>query len=178
MLLIGPWYLIVFAMWLTHWGRVTHICVSNLTTIGWDNGLSPGRRQAIISTNDRILLIGPLGTNFNQNSYIFIQENVLEIIVCKMAAILSRSQCVKSSITLKSYKSLFAAAVETGDVYRIHLRSAMSSLFVHTKKLPSKAIMTGTAAILETCLVLCHETAGCLSVVYDFEEMICSLWAD
>ena len=33
---------------LTHWGRVTHICVSNLTIIGSDNGLSPGRRQAII----------------------------------------------------------------------------------------------------------------------------------
>ena len=33
---------------LTHWGRVTHICVGNLTIIGSDNGLSPGRRQAII----------------------------------------------------------------------------------------------------------------------------------
>ena len=36
---------------LTHWGRVTHICVSNLTIIDSDNGLSPGRRQAIIWTN-------------------------------------------------------------------------------------------------------------------------------
>ena len=51
---------------LTHWGRVTHICVSNLTTIGSDNGLSPGRCQAIIWTNAGILLIGPLGTNFNE----------------------------------------------------------------------------------------------------------------
>ena len=33
---------------LTHWGRVTHICVSKLTIIGSYNGLSPGRRQAII----------------------------------------------------------------------------------------------------------------------------------
>ena len=32
---------------LTHWGRVTYICVGNLTIIGSDNGLSPGRRQAI-----------------------------------------------------------------------------------------------------------------------------------
>ena len=31
-----------------------------------DNGLSPGRRQAIIWTNDGILLIGPLGTNFSE----------------------------------------------------------------------------------------------------------------
>ena len=54
-------------MWrhLTHWGRVTHICVNKLTTIGSDNGLSPGRRQTIIWTNAGILLIGPLATNFS-----------------------------------------------------------------------------------------------------------------
>ena len=51
---------------LTHWGRLTHICVNKLTSIGWDNGLSPGRRQAIIWTNVGILLIGPLGTNFSE----------------------------------------------------------------------------------------------------------------
>ena len=51
---------------LTHWGRVTHICVSKLTIIGSDNGLSPGRRQAIIWTNAGILSIGHLGTNFNE----------------------------------------------------------------------------------------------------------------
>ena len=50
----------------THWGRVTHICVSNLTIIGSDNGFSPGRRQAITWTNVVILLIGPLGTNFSE----------------------------------------------------------------------------------------------------------------
>ena len=51
---------------LTHWGRVTHICVSKLTIIGSDNGFSPGRRQAIIWANAGILLIGPLGTNFSE----------------------------------------------------------------------------------------------------------------
>ena len=40
---------------LTHWGRVAHMCVSKLTIIGRDNGLSPGRRQAIIWTNAGIL---------------------------------------------------------------------------------------------------------------------------
>ena len=39
---------------LTHWGRVTHICVSKLTIIGSDDGLSPGRRQATIWTNSGI----------------------------------------------------------------------------------------------------------------------------
>ena len=41
-------------------------CVSKLNIIGSDNGLSPGRRQAIIWTNAGILSIGSLGTNFNE----------------------------------------------------------------------------------------------------------------
>ena len=48
---------------ITHWGRVTHICVSDLTSIGSDNGLSC---QVIIRTNAGILLIRPLGTNFRE----------------------------------------------------------------------------------------------------------------
>ena len=45
---------------------MTHICISKLTIIGSDNGLSPGRRQAITWTNATILLIGPLGKNFSE----------------------------------------------------------------------------------------------------------------
>ena len=45
---------------------MTHICISKLNSIGSDNGLSPGRRQAIIWTNAGILLIWPLGTNFSE----------------------------------------------------------------------------------------------------------------
>ena len=55
-----------WSFYLTHWGRVTHICVSTLTVIGSDNGLSPGRRQAIIWTDAGILLIGTLGINFSE----------------------------------------------------------------------------------------------------------------
>ena len=43
-----------------------HICVSNLTITGSDNGLSPDRRQAIIWTNDGLVLIEHLGTNLNE----------------------------------------------------------------------------------------------------------------
>ena len=50
---------------LNHSGRVTHTRVNKLIIIVSDNGLSPGRRQAIIWTNAAMLLIGPLGTNFN-----------------------------------------------------------------------------------------------------------------
>ena len=79
---------------LTHWGRVTHICVGKLTNIHSDNGLSPERRQAIIWTNVGILLIGHLGTNFSEN--LFIYENAIESVVCEMASILSRPQSVNA----------------------------------------------------------------------------------
>ena len=40
----------IYLLWrLTHWGRVTHMCVNKLTIIGSDNGLSPGRRQKPLS---------------------------------------------------------------------------------------------------------------------------------
>ena len=37
---------------------------NKVNIIGSDNGLSPGRRQAIIWTNAAILVIGPLAANF------------------------------------------------------------------------------------------------------------------
>ena len=45
-----------------------HVCIDNLTINASDNGLSPGRRQAIIWTNAGILLIEPLGTKFSEIS--------------------------------------------------------------------------------------------------------------
>ena len=51
---------------LAHWGQVTHICISNLTTIDSDNDMSPGRSQAIIWTNAGILLTRTLGTNLSE----------------------------------------------------------------------------------------------------------------
>ena len=50
---------------LTHWGKVTHICVGKPTIIGSDNGLSPGRHQAIICTN----------------AVIFLRTNIIEILI-------------------------------------------------------------------------------------------------
>ena len=114
---------------LSHWGRVTHICVSKLTIIGSDNGLSPGRRQAIIWTNAGILLIRPIETNFSEillkiHTFSFKKSHLLRLyetntdvsnhtligkisyisgiqnVVWKMAAILSRPQCVIGVTTL------------------------------------------------------------------------------
>ena len=43
-----------------------HICVSKLSIIGSDDGLSPGQRQAIIWMNADILFIGPLETSCSE----------------------------------------------------------------------------------------------------------------
>ena len=73
---------------LSHWGRVTHMCVGKLTTICSDNGLSPGRRQAIIWTNARILLIGPIGTHFSE---IFTETQTFSL--KKMRLEMSSAEC-------------------------------------------------------------------------------------
>ena len=91
---------------LTHWGRVTDICVGNLTIIGSDNGLSPGRRPAITWTCWNIVNWKPwnkLRCNVNRNSYIFIHENPFENVVWKMAAILSRPQCGCDDLSLLQF---------------------------------------------------------------------------
>ena len=78
---------------LTHWGRVTHICVGKITIIGSDNGLSPERRQAMIWTNAGILLIGPLRTNFSE-IFIGIQTFSFKKMHLKMSSAKLRPFCL------------------------------------------------------------------------------------
>ena len=86
---------------------MTHICVSKLTSIGSDNALSPGRRQAIIWTKAGILSNGPLEINFSEivnGIHLFsLKKNTFENVVWKMVAILFRPQCVKVSSYLLMY---------------------------------------------------------------------------
>ena len=77
---------------------MTHMIVSKLTIIGSDNGLAPGRHQAIIWTNDGILLIWPLRTNSSEISieiHIFTEENGFENVIYEKSPILSWPQCVE-----------------------------------------------------------------------------------
>ena len=69
---------------LTHRGRVTHICVSNLTIIGSDNG------SDIINWT----LMNKLRWNLNRYSSIFIQEIAFGSVVWEMVAFLSQPHCV------------------------------------------------------------------------------------
>ena len=91
----------VIKMWCTHWGRVTHICVSNLTINVSDNGLSSGRRQAIIQTNAGILSIGLLATNFNEIS-IGIQTFSFKKMHFKMSSVKWRPFCLGLNVLITS----------------------------------------------------------------------------
>ena len=76
---------------LTHWGRLTHICVSKLTIAGSDNGLSPSRPQAIIWTKCWNIVNWTHGSkiqwNFNRSLYIFIKKSAFQYVFWKMAGI-------------------------------------------------------------------------------------------
>ena len=85
---------------LTHWGRVMHICVSKVSILGSENGLSPGQRQAIIWTNAGILSIGPLGTNFSE-ILIVINTFSFKKIHLKMSSAIWRPFCLSLNV-LKS----------------------------------------------------------------------------
>ena len=130
---------------LTHWGRVTHICVGKLTIIGSDNGLSPGRRQAIIWTNAGIG--NKLQWNFNRNSNIFIHENAFENVVCEMASIclglneLTHWLLGDTSLILNQLFAFHEICMigmlheRLGSSYNCHLTCFFNSLFVLTSNI-------------------------------------------
>ena len=107
---------------LTHWGRVTHICICKLNIIGSDNGFSPGQCQAINWTNAGILLIGPLRTNFNE---ILIEIHIFSFkkIRLKMASGKWRPFCFGLSVL-----SCWAVSVNLQTNYRLDLHKTMDSL--------------------------------------------------
>ena len=92
---------------LTHWGRVTHICVSNWFIIGSDNGLSPGpvwpAPSHYLNQCWNVVDWTPgnkLQWNFSLDIYILFTSfiHTFENVARKMAAILSRPHCVEAII--------------------------------------------------------------------------------
>ena len=109
------WLLIIYYLsrLLTHGGRVTHTCVSKLTIIGSDNGLAPGRHQAIIWINVGILLIGSLTINFNE---IWIEIHIFSIkkIHLKMSSGKWRPLCLSLNVLTRGGRVTHACASKLG----------------------------------------------------------------
>ena len=89
---------------LIHWGRVTHICLGDLTSIASDNGLAPGRRQTITLTNAGILLFGSLETNFSVIS-IQILIFLFKTIRLKVSSAKLRPFCRGRNVIIRHIKS-------------------------------------------------------------------------
>ena len=70
---------------LTDWGRAAHICVGKI---------APSHYLRHWRNIVNWTLENKPQWDFNRNSNIFIQENAFESVVCEIAAILSRPQCV------------------------------------------------------------------------------------
>ena len=103
---------------LIHWGRVTRICVSKLSIIGSNNGLSAGRRQTWKK----------LQWYFNRNLYNFIQENAFDIVVRKLAAILSRDMDL-----LKQHPILRTVSSSPSGRIRRHCADIFNCIFMNKK---------------------------------------------
>ena len=90
LLLLG-WNKTLFSPNLTHYGRVTHICVCKLT---------------IIWSNAGILLIGSLGTNFSETS-IAVQTFSFKKMHLKMSSAKWRPLCLGLNVAIGN-KSIFS----------------------------------------------------------------------
>ena len=110
---------------LTHWGRVMHVCISKLAIIGWDNGLLPGRHQAIISTNAGILLIGHLGTFFMVSTTCVLNHIAVSVVVW---AVLRQWNVVVQSTDLISIALIQATSPNTLSRQGIWLFGPISKL--------------------------------------------------
>ena len=100
---------------LTHWGRVTYICVGKLIIFGSDNGLLPDWRQAIIWSNDGLLSIGPLRTYFSEN-LIKIQQFSFQKMHLKVLSAKWRPSCLGLNVFRQ------ASQPANNGMYRYHSR--------------------------------------------------------
>ena len=111
---------------------MTHICVGNLTIIGSDNGLSPGRRQAITWTNVGILLIGPLETNFS-DILIEIHTFSFKKIHLKMSSGKCRPCCLGLNVLKESRPRLWSMAVKRIKSWNCYLRRKVTRKIIANK---------------------------------------------
>ena len=149
---------------------MTHICVSKLASIGSDNGLSPGRWYAIIWPNAGKLIIDPLGNKFNEilikSIHFHFQENEFENVVWKMAAILSRPECVSKPVIQLQLNNMICSSVVVIPWTCVTLSASCNSFYLKKYDLEyllcrqTEALQKASKS-LPACSLWCFETAGC-----------------
>ena len=149
-----------------------HICVSDLTIIGSDNGLPPARRQAIIWTNAGILLIGPSGTNFS--------ENLIEILIfsfkkmcLKVSSVKWRPFCLGLNVLILgcpnqgsylSWAVLHAPEMLAGEEAVTH-HDICHGIQIQTQVVILKYVYTGRDKQRDWCATCCSATC-CAAIAF------------
>ena len=141
---------------------MTHICVGKLTIIASDNGLSPGRRQAIIWTNAGILLIRPLAINFS--------EILIKIQIFSLKKMYLKLSSAKWRLLRLGLNLLIEGMV---DCYRV------SMSWLSPKYLFQKSVTFSTTLLLTTKLESSPHSAfnvSSLSIVTNFQAECEFIW--
>ena len=100
--------------------------------------------------------------NFVWNSNIFIQENALENVVCEMASILSRPQCVKGSQEVGSpLVSYFVRFILSGSFCQVHFLSAVTICTEKKRSSGWKFVITGGTVSCDDNLWCHHWQQSC-----------------
>ena len=140
-----------------HRGQVAHICVSKLTIIASDNGLSPGRLQGIIWTNTGILLIWPLGTHFSE-ILIEIQRVSFKKMRLKGSSVKSRIFC----LGLNVLKAKICLKIQTTDAVWNYLIHEEQWQFINLAKWwDTKTAFTITVLVYDIALFIFEITGSC-----------------
>ena len=124
-----------------------HIYISKLTIIGSDNGLLPGRCQAIIWTNTKILLTGPLGTNFSE---ILIKNHIFSFkqMHLKMSSAKRQQICLGVNICGSEVGMFHANQVNTIAFY------ALAPPVVKSSSAQLLTLLTGWSFLAQGCKLL------------------------
>ena len=103
---------------LTHWGQVMHVCFGNINHHWFRKWLVACSAQCHYLNQWLNIVNWTLRNTFqwhlNRNLNIFIEENTFENVVCEMAAILFRPQCVKTWVKLHSWKLFLGNGLSPG----------------------------------------------------------------
>ena len=108
-----------------------NICVGNLTIIASHNGLPPGRRQAIIWTNARLLSIGTLRTYYSE-ILIKIQQLWLTKIHLKMSSAKRRLYYLGPNVLRCRYlASLPSKAMSSSSLHSVDICKMVRLIHFH-----------------------------------------------
>ena len=109
-------------------GGGAYICVGKLTVTGSDNGLSPGRRQAVIWTYAEILLIGLLGTKFSEILIIEIETFPLKKLGLKVSSGKWRPFCLGLNVLKTVFSRLMPHMRTSGN--HLNVNSACPCIWI------------------------------------------------